>query len=106
MHDGLDAVVYLVEVAGRELRVECAGVKECWCGGAETTALVEIVEAQCVAFAVFLLVVEEAHGYADPEILGHLEAAVFLGSLIDDQVAVIHGLHAEVIEVEVGGGVE
>ena len=86
--------------------MECAGIEECGCGGAEAAALVEIVEAQGVAFAVVLLVVEEAHGDADPEVLWHFEAAVLLTGLIDDQVAVIHGLHAEVVEVEVGGGIE
>ena len=86
--------------------MKCAGVKECWRGGAETTALVEVVEAQCVTFAVILLVVEEAHGDTDPEILWHFEADVLLGCLIDDQVAVIHGLHTKVIEVEVGRWIE
>ena len=106
VHDRLDAIIDLVKVAGRELRVEGAGVEECGRGGTEAAALVEIVEAEGVAFAVFLFVMEEAHGNADPEVLRDFEAAVLLGGLIDDEVAVIHGLHAEVVEVEVGGGIE
>ena len=71
-----------------------------------TNTLVEVVEAQCVALAVVLLVMEETHGNADPEVLWHFESAMLLACLIDDQVAVIHGLHTEVIEVEVGRWIE
>jgi hypothetical protein len=93
VHNGLDAVVDLVEIARRELGVQCARVEKRRRGGTETTALVKIVETQGVALAIFFLVMEETHGNADPEILRHFETNMLLHSLIHDKVPVIHGLH-------------
>ena len=52
------------------------------------------------------LFLEEAHGDAHPEELRGLEAAVLAAGFVDDEVAIVEGLDAEVVEVEVGGGVE
>ena len=49
---------------------------------------------------------EEAHGNAEPEELGRLDAAGRLAGLVDDEVAIVQGLHAEEFEVEVGRRVE
>ena len=106
LHDGLDGVIDLVEVAGGELAVEGAGIEQGGGGGAEAAAFVEVVEAGDPLLAVLGLGLEEAHGDAHPEELGRLEAAWLGACLIDDEVAIIHGLHAEVVEVEVGGGIE
>ena len=106
LHDGLDGVIDLVEVAGGKLAVEGAGIEQGGCGRAEAAAFVEIVEADDPLLAVLGLGLEEAHGDAHPEELGRLEATLLGASLVDDEVAVIHGLDAEVVEVEVGAGVE
>ena len=50
--------------------------------------------------------VEETHGNADPEILRHLEADMLFSGLVDDEVAIIHGLHAKIVKVEVGGRIK
>ena len=106
LHDGLDGVVDLVEVAGGELGVEGAGVEEGGRGGAEAAAFVEIVEADDPVFGVGLLGTEEAHGDAHPEELGRFETAWASCRLVDDEVAIVERLNAEVVEVEVGGGIE
>ena len=56
--------------------------------------------------AVLFLLHEEAHGDAHPEELRRLDAAGGLAGFVDDEVAVVEGLDAEVVEVEVGGGIE
>ena len=105
-HDGLDGVIDLVEVAGRELAVEGAGVEQRRGGRAETAAFVEVVEADGPVLATAFLLLEEAHGDAHPEELRRLDAARLGAGLVDDEVAVVERLDAEVIEVEVGGGIE
>ena len=52
------------------------------------------------------LVHEEAHRDAHPEELGRFQAAGLGAGFVDDEVAVIHRLDAEVVEIEVGGGIE
>ncbi len=47
--------------------------------------------------------VKETHRNTDPEILRHFEADMLFRGLVHDEVAIIHGLHAEIVEVEVGG---
>ena len=64
------------------------------------------MQADDPVLAVLLLAEEEAHRDAHPEELGRLEAAGRLDRLVDDQVAVVHRLHAEELEVEVGHRVE
>ena len=86
--------------------MEGAGVEKCRRGRAEAAALVEIVEADDPLLAVFDFRFEQAHGDAHPEELGCLEAAWFVAGLVDDEVAIIHRLHAEIVEIEVGAGVE
>ena len=83
-----------------------AGVEQGRRGATEAAALVEIVEREHAGFAVAFFAEEEAHGDAHPEELRGLEAAGFLTSLVDDEVAIVEGLHAEEVEIEVGGGVE
>ena len=105
-HDALDVVVHLVEVAARELAVQGAGVEEGRRARAEAAALVEIVEADDPLFPVPCLLHKEAHGDAHPEELRRFDAAGVLAGFVDDEIAVVEGLDAEVVEVEVGGGVE
>ena len=106
LHDGLDGVVHLVEVAGGELGVEGAGIEKGGRGGAEAAAFVEIVKADDPLLALGFLVFKETHGDAHPEELRGLDALVLVARLVDDEVAVVEGLYAEVVEIEVGGGVE
>ena len=106
MHDGLDGVIDLVEVAARELGVEGAGVEERRGGGAEAAAFVEIVEADDPVFGVRFLGLEKSHRDAHPEELGRFHAAGLVAGLVDVEVAIVEGLDAEEIEVEVGGGIE
>ena len=86
--------------------MEGAGVEEGGGGGAEAAALVEVVKADGPTFGVIFFLFEEAHGDAHPEELRGLDAAVFAAGFIDDEVAIVEGLDAEVVEIEVGGGVE
>jgi len=86
--------------------MERAGVEERRGRAAEAAGLVERVEADDPVLAVLLLAEEEAHRDAHPEELGRLEAAGRLDRLVDDQVAVVHRLHAEELEVQVGHRVE
>ncbi len=86
--------------------MEGAGVEKRGRGGAEAATFVEIVKADGPAFCVFFFFLEETHGDAHPEKLRGLDAAVFAAGLIDDEVAIVEGLDAEVVEIEVSGGVE
>src|SRR5262249_44148999 len=99
LHAGLDAVVHLVEVAGGKLAVRRAGSEERGRARAEAAALVERIEAGDPVLAVLRLVEEEAHGDAHPEELRRLDAARrgFV-CLIDDEVAVVERLDAEIVE--------
>src|SRR5690606_6599815 len=106
LHDALDGVLDVVEVAAGELAVEGAGVEERRRGAAESAALVEVVERLGLGLAL-VLVEEEAHGDAHPEELRRLDAALLLGvGLVDDEVAVVERLDSEVVELQVGRGVE
>ena len=107
LHDALDGIIHVVEVAGRELRVAGAGIEKSGGGRAEATALVEFVEGPSLYFFL-LLCGEESHGDAHPEELGRLNTALVREafSLIDDEVAVVQGLYTEVVELEVGRRVE
>ena len=106
LHDGLDGVIDLVEVAGGELAVEGAGVEESGRGGAEFAAFVEVVKADDPVFGVGFLGFEEAHGDTHPEELGSFHAAFFGSGFVDLEVAVVESRYSEELEVEVGGGVE
>ena len=64
------------------------------------------MEADDPILAALLFAEEEAHGDAHPEELRRLEAAGRLYRLVDDEVAVVHRLHAEEFEVEVRHRVE
>ena len=86
--------------------MERAGVEKGGGGRAEAAAFVEVVKADGPVLAVFLFSLEEAHGDAHPEELRGLDAAGFRAGFIDDQVAIVEGLDAEVIEVQVGSGIE
>lgn len=105
-HDAFEAVVDFVEVAGGELAVGGAAVEECGGGGAEAAAFVEAVELNSPVFALLFFVEKEAHSNAHPEELWGLYAADRVDGFVDDEVAVVEGLDAEVVEVEVGGGIE
>ena len=105
-HDRLDGVIDLVEVAGRQLAMQCTGIEKRRGRTAEAARLVERVEADSPLFAIRLLAEEEAHGNAHPEELGRLEATVGTLRLVDDQIAVVEGLHAEELEIHVGHRVE
>ena len=67
---------------------------------------VETVEVNDASFGVVLFVDHQAHGNSHPEELGSFNAAVFLPSLIDDEVAVVKGLDAEIVKVEVGSRID
>ena len=105
-HDGLDGVIHLVEVAGRELAVEGAGVEERGCARAEAAALCRDCRGEIPI-------------PRDPSPLGgrgpwrrasrRTAGSRYGGSvagLVDDEVAVVQRLDAEVVEVEIGGRVE
>lgn len=83
-----------------------AAVEEGRGGGAEAAAFVEVVKTDGPVFALGFFSFEEAHGDTHPEELGGLDAAVLVAGLVDDEVAVVEGLDAEEVEVEVGGGVK
>ncbi len=74
LHDALDGIIHVVEVAGRELRMAGAGIEKSGGGRAEATALVEFVESLGLYF-LFFLCREESHGDAHPEELGCLNTA-------------------------------
>ena len=80
-----------------------AGVEEGGRGGAEAAAFVEIVEAMAQpsrsAFP------GTAPWPRASRKLGRFEA-VGLPRLVDDQIAVVEGLNAEIVEVEVGAGIQ
>ena len=105
-HDGLDAVIHLVEVTGGKLGVHGAGVEQRGGAGAEAAGFVEAVEGDDALFGIAFFVDAEAHGDAHPEELGGFEALGGLGFFVDDEVAVVQGLDAEEVEVHVGSGVE
>ena len=86
--------------------MESAGVKKGRRGGAEATAFVEVVEADGPLLGLGFLFLEKAHGNAHPEELRGLDALMLVARFIDDEVAVVEGLDAEVVEIEVGGGIE
>ncbi len=76
------------------------GIEQSRGGGAKAATLVEFVEGLGLNF--FLLFGnEESHGDAHPEELRCLDTAGVLEPfrLIDNQVAVVQGLHAKVVEL-------
>ena len=106
LHDRLDRVVDFVKVAAGELAVERAGIEEGRRAGAEAAGFVEVVEADDPVGFFRAFLDEEAHGDAHPEELRGLEAAGGFLGFVDDEVAVVEGLDAEVVEVHVRGGVD
>jgi len=106
LHDGLDGVIDLVEVAGGELAVEGAGVEESGRGGAEFAAFIEVVKADDPVLGVRFLGFEESHGNPHPEELGRFHTAGLLAGLVDLEVAIVEGGDSEEIEIEVSGGIE
>ena len=106
MHDGLDGVIYLVEVAAGELGMESSGVEKRRRGGTEAAAFIEIVKADDPVFGVRFLGLEETHGDTHPEELRSLHAAGLGAGLVDVEVTIVESLNAEEIEVEVGGRIE
>ena len=83
-----------------------AGVEEGRRAAAEAAVLVEAVEAGDLGFAVALFIEHQAHGHAQPEKLGRLDAAVLVAGLVDDEVAIVKGLNTKEVEFQVGGGIE
>ena len=83
-----------------------AGVEQRRCGRAETAALVEIVEAHDPFVAVVFLTLEEAHRHTHPEELRCFKTARLVAGFVDNEVAVVKCLNAEIVEVEVGGRIE
>ena len=55
-HDALDAVIDLVQVARGQLTMQCAAIKERWCGGAVAPAFVESVQAANPPFPLLLFI--------------------------------------------------
>ena len=106
IHDALEGIVDVVEIAGRELRVQRAGVKQRRRAGTEAAALVEFVEAGDAGFAVAFFVEHQAHRYAHPEELRGLDALRILLRFVDDQITIVHCLNAEEVELEVGRRIE
>ncbi len=106
LHDRLERVVDDVQVAARELRVLRARVEERRRRRAEATAPVDLVQLEHPRLAVARLAQADAHRDAQPEVLGRLDAHGGRTGLVDEQVAVVQRLHAEQLEVEVGGRVD
>ncbi len=104
--DALEDVVQIVhdggKVAGGELWGEGAGVKERGGGGDEAVGGEEVVEFDGALVFLGAFVEGEAEGNAHPKVLGCLDAAAF----DVDEVTVVDGLDAEVVEEEVSGGLE
>ena len=86
--------------------MEGAAIEEGGGAAAEAAAFVELIEADGPVVAASLFGFEEAHGDAHPEELWGLHATRLGAGFVDDEVAIVEGLNAEVVEVEVGGGVE
>ena len=105
VHDGLNGIVHLVEVAGGKLGMRGSRVEERRRGGAEATALVEVVEGDDTIFGIFLMG-EDAHRYTHPEQLGGLDALGIVYRLVHYQVTVEKSLNSKVIEIQVGRGIE
>ena len=107
VHDRLQRVIHVVEIAARELGVERAGVEQRRGAAAEAAGLVEFVEPNGPIFAGALLFFkEQAHRDAHPEELGGLKALGALAGLVDDEVAIVDSLDAEKIEFEVSRWIE
>ena len=106
VHDGLDAVVHLVEVAGGELAMQGAAVEERGRAGAEPAAFVHAVDADDFVLRGLFLGNIQAHGDTHPEELGGFEPLGGFDFLIDDEVAVVEGLDAQEVKVEVRGRVQ
>ena len=73
---------------------------------AKATAFVEIVESDNPLLAIFGFVLEQTHGNTHPEKLRRFQATRLRTRFVDDQITVIHRLHAEIIEIEVGTGIQ
>ena len=107
VHDRFQRVIHVVKVAARELGVERARVEQRRGAAAEAAGLVEFVETNGPIFAGALLFFkEQAHRDAHPEKLRSLEALGALAGLVDDEVAIVDGLDAEKIELEVSRWIE
>ena len=86
--------------------MEGAGIEERRSGGTEAAAFVEVVKADDPVFGVGFLGLEKSHRNAHPEELGRFHAAWLIAGLVDVEVAIVEGLDAEEIEVEVGRGIK
>ena len=104
--DALEDVVEVVhdrrQIAGAELRVQGATVEEGRCGRGEEEAGEQLVELDGALVFLRPLVHGEAQADAHPEELGRLDAA----PTDVDEVAVVNGLQAHVVEEQVTLGLE
>jgi hypothetical protein len=86
--------------------VEGAGVEEGGGGGAEAAAFVEVVKADGPASASFSSRLKRPMATRIQKNCGVSMRRWLAAGFVDDEVAVVEGLDAEVVEVEVGGGIE
>ena len=99
--DAIEVVGYCCEVAAGQLRTPRAAVEQRGRAGHEVEAGKNLIELDGACFAVDLIE-RESHGHAHEESLGQLDARF----LDVQEVAVIQGLQAEVIKLQVAVGLE
>ena len=99
--DAIQVVGHRGEVAAGQLRAPRAGVEQGGRAGHEVEAGQHVVELDGARLAVDLAQ-RQAHGHAHEEGLRHLDA----GFVDVQEVAVVQGLQAEVVELQVAAGVQ
>ena len=97
----IEVICHGGQVAARELRTGCCRIKEGWCAGHKVKCREHFIELNGTGLTV-QLVQRKTHGYPHKESLWHFNAAVFNVQ----EIAVIQGLQAEVIELQVTVGIE
>ena len=92
----IEVICHGGQVAARELWTRCSGIKEGWRAGHKVKCREHFIELNGTGFTV-KLIQRKTHGYPHKESLWHFNAAVFNVQ----EIAVIQGLQAEVIELQV-----